>query len=72
VGVLAELVYAKRFTPTTEERAALDPLAFHVRFGPPAVKLLPGDAYAVPIRPTYLQLGSELGDPVDEEGFEEM
>lgn len=51
-----ELVYAKRFTPTTEERATLDPLAFHVRFGPPAVKLVPGEAFAVPIRPTYHQL----------------
>jgi GNAT superfamily N-acetyltransferase len=53
---LGELVYAKRLTPTTEERAAMDPLAFHVRFGPPAVKLFPGDAFAVPIRPTYHQL----------------
>jgi GNAT superfamily N-acetyltransferase len=53
---LGETVMAKRFSPTQEEQEALDALAFHIRFGPPALKMVPGEVFLVPIRPTYHQL----------------
>jgi GNAT superfamily N-acetyltransferase len=51
-----EVILAKRFTPSEEERQSLGPLEFHKRFGPPALKLVPGDVFLVPIRPMYHQL----------------
>ena len=44
---VGEVILIKRFRPS------LDPLAFHVRFGPPAVKLDPDQTFAIPIRPEY-------------------
>jgi len=51
-----ELVLAKRFTWNDADRQSLDPLSFHVKFGPPAVKVVPGDVFLVPILPTYHKL----------------
>lgn len=51
-----ELILVKRFTWDEVTREALDPLTFHVRFGPPAVKLVAGDVFLVPIMPTYHKL----------------
>ncbi len=51
-----ELVLAKRLTWDETVRQALDPLDFHVRFGPPAVKLMPSQVFLVPIMPKYHEL----------------
>jgi len=50
---LGELVYAKDLTYCATEMGALDALAFHVRFGPPALRLRPDHTYVVPITPRY-------------------
>lgn len=51
-----ELVLAKRFTWNEAAKASLDPLSFHVKFGPPAVKVVPGQVFLVPILPAYHKL----------------
>lgn len=48
-----ELILTKLFRPTAEDLASLDPLAYHVTFGPPALKLAPEDTFVIPIRPEY-------------------
>jgi L-amino acid N-acyltransferase YncA len=50
---LGELVYAKDLTYCATEMGALEALAFHVRFGPPALRLRPDHTYVVPITPRY-------------------
>lgn len=51
-----ELVLAKRFTWDAATWQTLDPLTFHVTFGPHAVKIVPGEVFLVPIIPTYHKL----------------
>jgi GNAT superfamily N-acetyltransferase len=53
---LGELVFAKPVHPTDNERAALLPLPFHVRFGPRYVKTGGASLFIVPIRPEYHEL----------------
>lgn len=48
-----EVVFLKRFDPTPEELAQLNPLEFHVRFGPFAIKSSGVLKFAVPIVPKY-------------------
>jgi GNAT superfamily N-acetyltransferase len=51
-----ELVLVKSFRPAEQDRLTLDPLAFHRKFGPPAVMPRPEQTFAVPIRPEYHRL----------------
>jgi len=51
-----ESVFAKPLRFTEAQRAALDPLAFNVRFGPFACKMTGVPTFVVPIRPQYHQL----------------
>lgn len=48
-----ELVLIKSFRPTDEDRATLDPLTFHKRFGPPALDLKPEQTFVIPIQPRF-------------------
>ncbi|QDV73240.1 GNAT family N-acetyltransferase [Botrimarina mediterranea] len=48
-----ELVLVKRFKPTDHERQELDPLAYHVRFGPYRVKAAGAAAFVVPVQPRW-------------------
>jgi L-amino acid N-acyltransferase YncA len=48
-----EIVLVKRFTPTAQERHTLDPLTYHVRFGPARIKLGDAKGYVVPIVPDW-------------------
>ena len=50
-----EAVYAKRFAPD-EAAVQFSPLDYHIRFGPPAVKVEGTRGYLVPIRPHYHEL----------------
>jgi hypothetical protein len=50
---LGEYIYTKSLTPTLEEERVASPLDFHIKYGPPAIKLLPGFAFVVPIQPVY-------------------
>jgi L-amino acid N-acyltransferase YncA len=45
--------YVKRLVPTDEESRTLPALDFHVTFGPPAVRLVQGQTFVVPILPGY-------------------
>ncbi len=45
--------YVKRLVATNEERRALPPLEFHTVFGPPAIRVVPGQIFLIPIRPEY-------------------
>lgn len=49
---LGELIYSKplRVSP---DSSGLDPLRYHVRFGPPALALQPGRTFLVPIEPRW-------------------
>lgn len=58
-----ERYYVKTLRPTPEQRAAMTALDFHVRFGPPAVKLTNNDVFLVPIRPQYHRLLFPDADP---------
>lgn len=75
---LGELVYVKALRPTSEQRQAMTSLDYHIEFGPPAVKLVEGEVFLVPIQRHYhtmlfadaepqsepeLQLQLELGLP---------
>ncbi len=75
---LGERVYVKALRPTSEQRQAMASLHYHIEFGPPAVKLVEGQVFLVPIQPHYhtmlfpdaepqsepeLQLQLELGLP---------
>ena len=51
-----ELVYVKEFAFSEADRAALDNLEFHVRFGPPALKIEPDRVFIVPIQPRFHRL----------------
>ncbi len=48
-----ELVFAKRFDPSQEEREQIAPLEFHVNFGPRHISLARAAAYVVPIQPQF-------------------
>jgi len=50
---MGEYIYTKPLAPTAEEEAAANPLDFHIKYGPPALKLLPGFVFVVPIQPVY-------------------
>ncbi|MDO9408588.1 GNAT family N-acetyltransferase [Patulibacter sp.] len=45
--------YVKRLEPSAQDRATLDPLDFHVKFGPPNVLVQDGRVFLVPIRPEF-------------------
>jgi ribosomal protein S18 acetylase RimI-like enzyme len=51
-----ERFYVKALHPTPAQREEMSPLDFHVRFGPPAVKLVDDDVFLVPIQPQYHRL----------------
>jgi ribosomal protein S18 acetylase RimI-like enzyme len=59
----SERFYVKTLHPTDLERAEMPPLDFHVRFGPPAVKL--DDVFLVPIQPEYHRLLFPDAEPQD-------
>jgi ribosomal protein S18 acetylase RimI-like enzyme len=59
-----ERYYVKSLGPIDQERAAMSPLDFHVRFGPPAVKL--DEVFLVPIQPKYHRLLFPDAEPQDE------
>ncbi len=48
-----EIRLSKPLAPTSEDRLARDPLAFHVRFGPYVLDMERPDLFIVPILPTY-------------------
>ncbi len=48
-----ELVLLKRFVPTPEADSSLSPLAFHIRFGPPALKSPEKPMAIIPIKPEF-------------------
>lgn len=50
---LGEHVYVKEFERTAPAATDLGPLAFHVRFGPPALKVEDSEFFVVPIQPRY-------------------
>ena len=64
-----EYIYTKSLTPTAEEETAISPLDFHIKYGPPAMKLLPGFVFVVPIRPVYHRMlfpdAEYTGDAID-------
>lgn len=45
--------YVKRLVSTTQEGTTLSPLAFHVKFGPPALQVVDGQTFIIPIRPEF-------------------
>jgi L-amino acid N-acyltransferase YncA len=49
---IGELIYIKTFRPDAAD-GALDPLTYHVRLGPPAIKLEETRMFLVPIQPGY-------------------
>jgi hypothetical protein len=51
-----ELIVSKSFRPAATEATAIDALTYHVRYGPPALKLDPEQTFAIPIRPEYHRL----------------
>jgi GNAT superfamily N-acetyltransferase len=51
-----EFVYVKRLRWDDADRVSLEPLEFHVTFGPPALKVDPADTFIVPIQPRYHEL----------------
>jgi hypothetical protein len=51
-----ELIVSKSFRPAATEATAIDSLTYHVRYGPPALKLDPEQTFAIPIRPEYHRL----------------
>jgi hypothetical protein len=53
---IGERVLVKRLTWTTEEESSLDPLPFHITFGPAAIDLKRPDYYVIPIQPAYHDL----------------
>jgi GNAT superfamily N-acetyltransferase len=53
---LGERVYVKRLRASIDERRDREPLDFHVHFGPPAIKIVPGSLFVVPIQPRFHRL----------------
>jgi len=53
---LGERVYVKALHASATERDAIGPLEYHVRFGPPALKLVEDRVFLVPIQPRYHKL----------------
>lgn len=51
-----ELIFVKRFAYQQEDRKELGPLAFHIEFGPPALKATAQDIHLVPIQPHFHEL----------------
>jgi len=45
--------YAKRLTPPSGGDLLTDPLAFHCKYGPPALMIEPDQTVIIPIRPEY-------------------
>ncbi len=60
-----ERYYVKALHPTPEQRAGMPALDFHVRFGPPAVKLSDEEVFLVPIQPQYHRLLFPDAEPQD-------
>jgi len=50
---VGELVFAKDLTYEPSDACSYEPLQFHIRFGPPALRLVAGRVFAVPIEPRY-------------------
>ena len=50
---IGEAALGKRLRPTVVEREGLDPLEFHIRFGPPAILGLTTNTYVIPIVPEF-------------------
>jgi len=50
---VGERRYLKRLSPSQSDGEVLDPLDFHVTFGPPALRIVSGQAFITPIRPSY-------------------
>jgi ribosomal protein S18 acetylase RimI-like enzyme len=48
-----ERYYVKRLRPAGPPPADMDALEFHVTFGPPAVQLVEGQVFIIPIQPRY-------------------
>ena len=53
---LGEIVLTKPLSYTEVEYNSMDPLKFHIRYGPPAVKLTNVQTFVIPIQPQYSQL----------------
>jgi GNAT superfamily N-acetyltransferase len=53
---LGERILVKALSGSPDELEAMQPLEFHRTFGPPAVKLVDGDVFLVPIQPLYHKL----------------
>jgi L-amino acid N-acyltransferase YncA len=53
---LGELVLHKRLKPDDQDLAGLEPLRFHVIFGPPAIHPGSMDWFVVPIEPAYEEM----------------
>jgi L-amino acid N-acyltransferase YncA len=45
--------YAKRLVATEADKRALSPLAFHIAFGPPALRIIEGQTFITPIQPGF-------------------
>lgn len=45
--------YAKRLTAPSGGHSSTDPLAFHIKYGPPALLIDPDQTVIIPIRPEY-------------------
>jgi GNAT superfamily N-acetyltransferase len=54
-SALGEMVLAKRLTPLPGDEQ-LSPLDFHIRRGPPALRMARGRSFIIPIRPEYHKL----------------
>jgi ribosomal protein S18 acetylase RimI-like enzyme len=50
---LGERVYVKALRPSAQQRDQMTALEFHIRFGPPALKLVAEQAFVVPIQPHF-------------------
>jgi GNAT superfamily N-acetyltransferase len=50
---IGEAVMGKSLRPAEADRASLDPLGFHIRFGPPAIWGLTSETYLIPIIPDF-------------------
>lgn len=63
--VTGERYYVKALRPTPGQREEMSALDFHIRFGPPAVKLVDDDVFLIPIQPQYHRLLFPDAEPQD-------
>jgi ribosomal protein S18 acetylase RimI-like enzyme len=54
--LLGERILVKELRGSPDQLEAMQPLEFHRTFGPPAIKLVDGDVFLVPIQPRYHKL----------------